>query len=56
LIGNFGSKIAIIKDILDEKSKGDPYLLLFGSGDFFKVPGSQVVFSDYSLSFLSIES
>jgi hypothetical protein len=56
LIGNFGSKISILKAILDEKSKGEPYLMLFSSGDIYKTPGSHVVFSDYILSFLSIES
>ena len=55
LVGSFGSKIRIIKEVLDEGTKGRPYLLIFNSADFFKTPETRTIVSDYALSFLSIE-
>jgi len=49
-----GSKINIMKDLLDEKLNNQGYLVLLGAGEYSKKPDEKAIMSNYSIVSLSI--
>jgi hypothetical protein len=54
-IGIFGSKINIMKKIMDEATEGKPYCILFDTAEHTKLPYEEVYTSDYTLNLLTFE-
>jgi hypothetical protein len=52
--GFLGDKLYSMKNMIDDATKGSPYLIIFGAGEHSKKPGERALFNNFSRVDLSI--